>query len=286
MALPKLQIAPQDCEILRAISATRSIREASRVIGCDPSGLARKLNQISSESNFLRKDGNRWKVTPAGMHMIAWLEDAIKSQHAFLNSYQSIRIASTPWLTERILIPKYNELMKQFPKETRFSFVTPDGNFEEELTQSRVEFVIVCHPPETPEIEHLRLANEKWVVVTANDPKKKYENASGVIAQLPLVEHSGMNIANFLDPQTAQLIPNSRLSIDNFLGIRRAVIAGLGWAIVPHLLVQNDIRNKLLVELDIGIQDRKVCLWWLRNRSQNKRLSSKLATWIRGIDIR
>ena len=283
--MEKFPIDPNDCLILKAFKDSKSLREAAHLLGCDPAGLARRVQTISSEHGFLQKIGNRWQVTPRGLDLVAWAENSILTQKKILLGKSSLRIASTMWFSEELLIPHLPKLLELLGSNTSVLLSVPQNNFELALVDGSVDFVIVCHPPENPEIEHRQIREEKWVIVAPSgwqkELKAKGSKALEILKDRPFIRHTDINVDLFL--QERMELKESGISINNLIGIRSAVCEGLGWSLVPRILVARYLEENRLIEVpyDIPVRDRNICIWWLRNRSDIKRQSGKFLTWIK-----
>lgn len=281
-------ISPDDCLILKAFKDSNSLREAAALLNCDPAGLTRKVQQISNQYGHIQKVNNRWQLTTRGLDLVAWIESSIQTQKKILHSKSSLRIASTMWFSEELIIPHLPELKKAMGSEINFALSVPNKSFELSLIDGSVDFVIVCHPPENPEIEHRQVSEEKWTIIAPRSWHKETKNLKGhaliqYLKTRPFIRHSDMNHDLFLPELDNPL--GSGISIDNLIGIRAAVYQGLGWSLVPRILVEHFIKEEKLIDLsyEIPIKDRKICIWWLRNRSDSKKQANKIVTWIKMI---
>jgi DNA-binding transcriptional LysR family regulator len=280
--MQKFTIAPEDCLILKAFKESKSLRDAARKLGSDPAGLTRKVQQISGQYGFLQKVNNRWIVTSRGMDMVAWVEDSIQSQQKLIASKKSLRIASTMWLSESQLIPRLRELRLVLGEDSLLSLSYPDEGFENSLLSGAVDFVIVCHPPAIPEIAHYQVATEKWIAIAPPEWKKNIrpEKMREFLESKPFIRHADVNQDIFLP---GFKIRESGFLIDNVIGVRSAVCEGLGWSLAPEISVRREIQQGKLWEVpfDVSVRDRHVCLWWLRNRDEIKKVSRKVSLWLR-----
>ena len=280
--MEKFLIPPEDCLILKAFKETQSLREAAILLQCDPAGLTRRVQHISSEYGLIQKVNNRWQLTSSGMDLVAWTDISIQSQKKTLSGKSSLRFATTMWLAEEVLIPKIGKLKKLFDENTHLTVTVPNKNFELSLIDGSVDFVIACHPPENPEIEHKKLADEEWVLIAPAAWKLKKTSSINELKDRPFIRHSEMNTDLFI-PEISEFVKDSGVSFDNLIGIRSAVKGGLGWSVVPRPLVQEYIESNIFSEIhyDFTMSDRKVCIWWLRNRYDVRKLSVKVSHWVK-----
>lgn len=280
-------VPPEDCVILKAFRDTKSLREAALLLGCDPAGLARRVQQISNQFGFLQKVGNRWQLTAQGLDLVAWTEASIQSQKKALSAKSALRLASTMWFTEEVLVPELPVLAKTLGPEVRFSISTPAKSLELALLDGSVDFVVACHPPENPEIEHKQMNQERWCIIAPAAWKKFLSgNQREIAAELkshPFVRHRDMNPDVFL-PEFEAEIMNAPLTIDSLVGVRSAVVEGLGWSFVPSPAVTRYLKNKSIMEVPFkfDVRNRHICVWWLRNRYDSRRMAGKICAWAKG----
>lgn len=280
----QFHISPEDCVLLKTIHETSSLREAASVLNCDPAGLTRRIQKLSEETGYIQKVGLRWKINSRGLDLIAWVSDAMASQERILNSKQTLRIGTNAWFSEEVLIPNLKSIKNHIDQNSRVHILVPEKNLELSLIEGSLDFVIVCHPPENPEIEHKALMTEDWVIVAPISWESEFAkktNAFEYLRSKPCVRHLHLNLDLFL-PEFIET-KKSDFSFDTLASVKKAVCNGYGWSLVPKFLVENEKQKKTLFYIDypIAIKDRKVCLWWLRHRSHHKRLALKLTTWLK-----
>jgi DNA-binding transcriptional LysR family regulator len=281
-------ISPEDGRALIAIHEASSLREAARSLGCDPAGLHRRARRLSAQS-LLRKVSGQWVLTERGRILMAWTRASILSQRRLLMSDETVRICSTTWLAERALIPRLPELTKLIdPRCGRFEFSVPVRTFEKTLLEGNADFVLACHPPEDPAIAHRMICPEVWVaVVRRRSLKSRARMTIEDLGKLPYIQHRKMNPGVFTfreDERAPELEGRSSFSTDNLIGVRAAVVAGLGWSFVPQALVADEIRSGRLEALEVELEagrkmDRKICLWWLRESEAARALAPALTQW-------
>src|SRR3989338_9505030 len=92
--MEKFTVSSDDCLILKAFHDSKTLREAATLLSCDPAGLARRVQYISTHFGFLQKVNNRWQVTSQGLDLVAWTETSIQSQKKILDR-KSTRLNSS-----------------------------------------------------------------------------------------------------------------------------------------------------------------------------------------------
>lgn len=287
MQLSQYLVSPEDCLILLAIRNTQTLREAARLMECDPGGLLRKVQRIADDHGLLRKKDGKWSLTEKGIALVAWTQETILSQKKVMLSETVLRIASTSWLSECALIPATAALASLLGKNAEVQYTVPDQGLERALIEGDGDFAVACHPPEDPAIAHRQVAEEKWCAVLATALAKKNLPAGAKrlsfseLSALPFVRHHGLNPESFL-PASWKASPRALLSVDNLAGIRAALLSGLGWSYVPTALVKKEIAGGLLLTVDTPLKmDRKICLWWLRGSAQARKRAAVMEEWLR-----
>ena len=274
-------IPPEDCVILKAFQETQSLREASLVLGCDPAGLARKVKHISSEYGLIQKINNRWQLTSKGHDLVAWTDQSIQGQKNILHGKSQLKMASNGWLIEA-LIPNINKLCEKLDKMNQVFLFTPEKTFEAHLIEGSADFVLACHPPESADIEFRKLVFEEWVIILPRTWNVKSNMIVSELANYPFVRHNQLKIDQFI-PKLDYDKLKVPLVLDNLMSIKKAVESGIGWSIVPKILVSHNKNDQLIkcLPFKFPISDRSICLWWLRNRFEMRKLVFTIEPWLK-----
>lgn len=274
-------ISPDDCLILKAFKEAHSLREAAQVLNCDPAGLLRKVQRISDEHGHLQKINGRWALTSSGKILVAWVEESMEAQKKLLLGKSSLRISSTSWMIEQFLIPNLLRLKEKISPETNIDLSIPNKRLESHLTEGGCDYVIVCHPPEDPAVAHKQLFKEEWVVIVPGQWKEKGRTLNlSDLEKRPFIRHDQLN-PDLFGFNSSKLGSMTMLTVDNLIAVRSAVEAGIGWSVVPVILVAKLIKDKKVLTVDHSIDmDRKLCLWWPRHRSDLKKQANLIGSWL------
>jgi DNA-binding transcriptional LysR family regulator len=282
-------IPPDYCLIVNAFSQASTLRGAAQLLNTDPAGLVRKVQRISAEYGFLQKVGNRWAVTESGRRVAQWTDEIIHSQRKLRDERPRLRIAAFTWLAEEMLIPEFGRLDSAFESKYSWSFKMVASDLEQELIQSRSDFVITGHAPKDPAVAHKRITTYPWVVVIPYSWKKLVTGLSGAdltefLQTQPFVWHSATNPEQILDFRPKY---SCGLAVDGVIGLRSAVVNGLGWSALPAMSVKSFIsENKLhQLELRTHIKD-EVSIWWLRARRDAAQLAKPISKWVSEFNVR
>lgn len=268
-------ISPEFGTILRAIHQSQSLREAAKILHCDPAGLFRKVKTISEKHDLFHKINGKWSLSPRGYSFLAWCEESMLSQRKALQSKTVIRLCSTTWFMEEMIIPSLKRIEQNNFDYSQIILTTPDQSFEESLRSGRVDFVMACHAPYDPSISFKKIALEKWVVVVPRHyqkyiKNKKIEEIESFLKTKNFIQHHDLNPHTLFSWNQNEL--NRFIVVDHLIGVRSAVMNNLGWSVVPRILVQSHLSRFELIEVSEMTPTLKndICIWWLRNRTDLK----------------
>lgn len=276
-------IPPEDCFIVRTFKVASSLRNAADILNCDPAGLLRKVHRIAEDYDLLVKVKGRWVLTPKGHAIASWVEGTLLSQQQALNSKIPLRIGTTTWYSEQLVVPALNRLKKILPELGELQILTPRQS-EAALLSHEIDFNIACYTPQDPLIAYKKVVKEKWAVIAPiawqYDLKKlNRKETFEFLCQKTFIRHQELN-PNYVLPHCISPIVNF-LVIDHLVGVRAGLISGLGWSCVPEMLLKNPQFQQQVLRLDLETHlQHELCISWLRNRSDIKELAGKMTTWL------
>ena len=277
-------ISPDDCLVVHAVGRSKSLREAAALLNCDPASLVRKVQRIFTQHGLLLKIKGRWVPTEKGRRMAEWAEEGIHSQKVLLDERPRVRIATTMWMAEQVLIPNMEALSTESRRRYLWSIRTPKQEFEDDLISGFSDFAIVCHAPYDPAIGHKKVARENWIAVApaawgVETAKLPPRDLIKFLKERPFIRHAEINPDAILETGMADRI--SDFLVDNLISVRSAVEHGLGWSCVPEILVRSSLKRRTIVPLRLATRvSGDVCLWWLRTRPSSAQTVKTLAKWL------
>lgn len=274
-------VSPEYCLILKALYETETLREAARLLDMDPAHLTRKLQKMPAEYNLVEKAGNRWILTDAGKRIALWVEEGIGRQKELLEQKPVQRIACFTWLAEQLLIPNYPKLNSLTHNRYSWSFDITSSSLEHAIITGQAEYVITCHSPNDPLIAHKKFEKDPWIIVVPTSWKKdlskiKSQELVEYLQTKPFVRLSTTDPEHILGFFPKK---NAELSIDGVMGVRAAVVNGLGWSCLPSYSLISCLKNQEVIKLEIdSMTQGDLSIWWLRSRkdfSENVKIISK-----------
>ncbi len=285
--MSKFEIAPEDCLIALEFRDSSSLRDVAARLNCDPSALVRRVQRIAAEHGLLEKVKGRWVLTPKGHLLNRWTEDSLVSQKKLLDSKPQMRIGTSMWLAEQVVIPYYAGLHKATDNKYNWVVLTPHRSFEAELVEGTCDYIIACGAPIDPLISHKRILPEEWVLIAPKSWAKEFKKLSDAellekLLEKPFVRHLDMNPQEFLN--LSEELSNISVTVDNMIGIRSAVTKGYGWSVVPRLSVLKEMQTEELFEISYpklkSLKQNHLSLWWLRSRKEPQHVAGSLQQWL------
>jgi len=196
-----------------------------------------------------------------------------------------LRVTAPVVSTSECLIPVIADYCARYP-EVKLDIVATDALTD--LIDDGFEAAIRIGAPIHPDVVARRLAPYRLVLCASKD----YLEAHGVPATpQALSEHQCLTYAYpprsewhaaqpewmLHGPEGPVSVPvDGRLKIDNAQALRVAAVRGLGIAMLPSMLVRDDIRKKRLVEIlpDFAAPERPLHLLYLGERQKSPKLQS------------
>lgn len=278
-------IPPDYCHIINTFRHKGTLRATALSLNTDPATLVRKFQRMASDYDLLLKTNNKWMITNKGQRAAQWFEESVTAQKVFLDEKPKITIATFSWLAEQKLIPHFTKLEHLTNQKFNWIFKTLTGDLEKELISGRSEFVISGHPPVDPLVAFKKISSHNWKIIIPIEWKLdvmglKTTELISYLQSKPFLRLTGMNPVNLINFETNFV---SSLQIDGVVGIRSAVVSGLGWSCLPAMAVQNLLQTDQVLELDLPtLTVDHVSLWWLRSRKDSNNYSKALLKWIAG----
>lgn len=276
-------VPPEYCLILKALSDTPSLREAAKILEIDPGALARKIQKMSGDYGLAYKVDNRWVATQEGKKLVQWVDESIAIQKSILGLKPNYRISSYTWLAEQLLIPHFRDLKDQTQNSCHWSYQLVTGSLEDEVINSRTDYVIACQPPYDPGIASKRIAPDPWCIVIPPEWRNDFSNLDeaacfALLQTKPFVRVNGVDPEDLLDFIPSQI---AELHVDGTIGVRSAVASGLGWSCLPQLALYSDLRAGKSVRLPFNLKKRNdITLWWSRSRKDLAAQVSEVKAWL------
>lgn len=134
--------------------------------------------------------------------------------------------------------------------------VTNKATVIENLENNEIDFALVSVLPEHIQIESIELMENKLFLVGSRDQQLKLEhNSRDIFKKIPLIyRESGSGtrhvMESFMKQHNLPLLKKMELTSNE--AVKQAVIAGLGYSVMPIIGIKNELRNGDLEIIPVG----------------------------------
>jgi DNA-binding transcriptional LysR family regulator len=265
----------EELRLLTLLSEELTVKKVAERVRRDQTTVTRQLNQLSQKHPVLQKNEGMWKLTPFGHEVAKYSRKMLNEQRSLVNLPRNIRIGTTKEFSEWVLAPKLSKIISAYKSSFQISVLSEVGSFESALMDGKIDFVLSCGKPIDPTIKFKRLKSFPMLCVH----HKRFQGKGGpeMLMTLPAVEHTGLTVKSLL-PNLPNY-PTVVAQFDHISGVRGAVRAGLGWAILPQYSVFRDVEEGTLFEIPMtGLSDIKeeFSLWYMRDYSNLDKLAKTI----------
>jgi LysR family transcriptional regulator, transcriptional activator of the cysJI operon len=249
----------------------KSLRKSQSAISLQIAGLERQFGL-----RLIDRSTRPIKLTEAG-RLFLQFSVQIVNQTADLERTMSelaggilgeVRIGATTSVGAYLLPPIARQLIEAFPKLSITIMSLPQTSVLTAVRTSEVDFAFVLSDKVPDDLEVTTLKKEPLWFVTSpgNAILKNLPLTMTDLRSVPFIlglkgnQYTGM-MESILEERRFPKVPIA-MRIGNYEGIKQAVCAGIGVAILPQFTVQNEIRNQTLVRIHIkGVNlDAKIML--------------------------
>lgn len=273
----RFPLSSQDCEILLAFEARKSLQSLAESMAKDISVVSRNLKAISERAPVIEKQSGKWMLTPQGIALNRWTREAIYSQSLALNQQRSVKIACTREFAARILLPKIRDLVGE--GDVAASVVSNDKGIEQMLLSGEAEFGFDCGRPMDPLVAYKQVIDEPFVVVAAPKflTRHKIKNFEQLQKQDLLKFTRTENVILDLEVEASRYYG----TFNDVGSIRQACVLGYGWAILPMYTIRKEIKDKALkIVPGLDLKPERYGVWWLRDRGSVEPWVNKAKKWL------
>jgi DNA-binding transcriptional LysR family regulator len=153
--------------------------------------------------------------------------------------------------TGKYVMPYFlNDFMKQHSGIELLMDVTNKNKVVESLDSNEVDFALVSIVPSSLEIEQMELMQNKLYLVGNTERKfKKVQAVNELFEGLPLIfreKGSGtrQTMENFINKNNISVLKKMELTSNE--AVKQALLAGLGYSIMPLIGIKNELHNNEL----------------------------------------
>ncbi len=262
-----------------------SFSEAARRTGTPISTISRKVSALERQLGvrLLERTTRAVNPTDSGREYFGYCEeivDALDGAQAALKKRQieltgTLRLAAPPSLSDVLLIPLVDGFLRRYPKVAVKVLVT-DRHLD--LVQDEVDISLRVGSQPASSLVFRRLLRYRHVLVAA----PAYVAGAGALDEpADLTHHRLLGFTTWFDEPSWMLSNGSRtermraklwLGINDYAGVIRAAVAGMGVAEVPSIVCQRELSQGRLVPvlMDWRFEDVDLSAYYLSRRHPSR----------------
>lgn len=262
-----------------------SFSEAARRTGTPVSTLSRKVSALERQLGvrLLERTTRAVNPTDSGRDYLRYCEqivDALDSAQAALRKRQvevsgTLRLAAPPSLSEVLVIPLVEGFLRRYSGVAVKVLVT-DRHLD--LVQDEVDISLRVGPQPASSLVFRRLLRYRHILVAA----PAYLARTGVLREpADLTRHRLLGFAKWFDQTTWTLSNGSRtervptklwVGINDYTGVIRAAVAGMGVAEMPSIVCQRELSHGRLVPVlgDWRFEEVDLSAYYLTRRHPSR----------------
>jgi DNA-binding transcriptional LysR family regulator len=262
-----------------------SFSEAARRTGTPVSTLSRKVSALERQLGvrLLERTTRAVNPTDSGREYFLYCEqivDALDGAQAALEKRQlevrgTLRLAAPPSLSDVLLIPLVDGFLRRYSKVAVKVLVT-DRHLD--MVQDEVDISLRVGPQPASSLVFRRLLRYRHVLVAA----PAYVAGAGDLDEpAQLTHHRLLGFTKWFDEPSWMLSNGSRtervraklwLGINDYAGVIRAAVAGMGIAEVPSIVCQRELSQGRLVPVlrDWRFEEVDLSAYYLSRRHPSR----------------
>lgn len=246
-------------QIFLKIVQTQSVTKASEALHLTQPAVSIQLKNFQDQFDIPLTEviGRKIHITAFGREIAEVAENIIEQVHAInyktlafkgqLTGKLKISIVSTG----KYVMPYFlADFIKAHPGIELIMDVTNKNTVVESLENNEVDFALVSIIPPALKVEKLDLLQNKLFLVGESQTQfKKREQPVDIFKDLPLIfreKGSGtrQTMERFLESSHIPVLKKMELTSNE--AVKQAILAGLGYSIMPLIGIKNELQNKQL----------------------------------------
>lgn len=251
-------------QIFLKIVQTQSVTKASEELHLTQPAVSIQLKNFQEQFDIPLTEvvGRKIYITDFGQEIAEAAENIINQVYAI--NYKTLafkgqltgRLKISVVSTGKYVMPYFlADFMKQHAGIELMMDVTNKNKVVKSLENNEVDFALVSILPTTLNIEKLDLLQNKLYLVGSAETKlKKSASTKEIFKDLPLIfreKGSGTRqiMENFIERNNISVLKTIELTTNE--AVKQALLAGLGYSIMPLIGIKNELQNKELKIISI-----------------------------------
>lgn len=278
-------------QVFLKITQTQSITKAAEELHLTQPAVSIQLRNLQDQFEIPLTEviGRRIFITDFGKEIAVAAERILNEVHAI--NYKTLaykgqligRLKITVVSTGKYVMPYFlSDFLKQHRGIELVLDVTNKAMVIESLEKNEVDFSLVSVLPENLQVENIELMENKLYLVGNKEQKFKNQlHDNSIFGEVPLIyREAGSGTRHVMERYIKQnnLPVIKKMELTSNEAVKQAVIAGLGYSIMPLIGIKNELNNGDLQIIPVtGFPIKSTWnLIWLKNKSFSPVASSFL----------
>lgn len=279
-------------QIFLKIVQTKSVTKASEELNLTQPAVSIQLRNFQNQFDIPLTEvvGRRIYITDFGLEIAEAAENIISQVHAInyktsaYNGQLTGRLKISVVSTGKYVMPYFlTEFMQKHDGIDLLMDVTNKNKVIESLENNEVDFALVSILPSKLNIEKMDLLQNKLYLVGSSEKKlQKFTHTKEIFKELALIfreNGSGtrQTMESFIERNKISVLKKMELTSNE--AVKQALLAGLGYSIMPLIGIKNELHNNELQIIPIkGLPIKTTwSLIWLKGKKHTPVSESFLA---------
>ena len=279
-------------QVFVKVVQTKSITKAANELFLTQPGVSIQLKNFQDQFDIPLTEvvGRQLYVTEFGNEIAAIATEILQQvqeidyKTAAFKGILSGRLRIAVVSTGKYVMPYFlTDFLKKHPQIDLTMDVTNKAGVIKSIEENQIDFGLVSILPDKLNVEEEKLLENKLYLIGARDhilPSEKYKKQ--IFSQLPMIyREQGSATRSIMESffDRSKIIVNKKIELTSNEAVKQAVIAGLGYSIMPVIGIRNELKTGELQILPVEgfpilSQWRLI---WLRNKKLSPVASAYLA---------
>ena len=242
-------------QVFHKVSETLSVTKAAEELHLSQPAVSIQIKNLQDqfEVPLMEIIGRRVFITEFGQEIAAAAQkileeiESINTKAAAFKGHLVGRLSITVVSTGKYVMPYFlSDFMKQHPEIELMLDVSNRARVIESLEKNQVDFALVSLPLQNLKVEQIDLMDNELFLVGSRHSELEHQQRKTVLTEIPLIfreKGSGTRktVENFIQQHNFKV--NRRLELTSNEAVKQAVIAGLGYSVMPLIGIRQELNS-------------------------------------------
>ncbi|MGQ7846373.1 LysR family transcriptional regulator [Granulosicoccus sp. 3-233] len=249
-------------EVFARTAENGSFSQAAKELGVEPSTISRKIKKLEKhiKQSLIQRDSHEFALTETGHRFLSEATDLLNRWHRMEDRYRgaeqsmsgALKVIAPIGLGQHVLTESTVEFQKLYP-EMRLTWILRDESVKFSETGCDLWIRLGDHDDSSLDCRKLAITQRTLVAAPELVRSKSIKNAA-CVEKLPCValdpiDGGQIQLTSMKSQQARYIYPDVVLSTNNFFAMHTSIINGLGFGVLPHWYVNDDLQTGRLTKI-------------------------------------